>query len=124
MHNGQQIPIPGGPGDPDGDFDAIYQDVLHQPGTDPVLGSSYIQAVTWDRGSACPNAAMLLTYSESTNPNSPHIAEAVHGSAPADTSAQVATAAAAPATVASRNHLDVSMDLGMLIRIGILHSMN
>jgi acyl-homoserine-lactone acylase len=75
VRDGRQIPIPGGPGDPDGEFNAIYQNVLASPGVDPVIGSSYIQAVTWDRGSACPDAATLLTYSESANPDSPHYAD-------------------------------------------------
>ncbi|MDX2937418.1 acylase [Streptomyces ipomoeae] len=34
-------------------------------------GSSHIQAVGWD-GSRCPVARTLLTYSQSSNPNSPH----------------------------------------------------
>jgi acyl-homoserine-lactone acylase len=75
VRNGHRIPIPGGPGDPDGEFNAIYQDVLNQPGADPVLGSSYIQAVTWARGDRCPQAATLLTYSQSTNPASKHYAD-------------------------------------------------
>jgi acyl-homoserine-lactone acylase len=75
VRDGRQIPIPGGPGDPDGEFNAIYQDVLNAPGADPVIGSSYIQAVTWDRGSACPDANTLLTYSESVDPGSAHYAD-------------------------------------------------
>ncbi|MCM2415883.1 penicillin acylase family protein [Streptomyces sp. RKAG290] len=39
--------------------------------TDVSTGSSYIQAVGWD-GSACPVARTLLTYSQSSNPASPH----------------------------------------------------
>ncbi|MFD7621283.1 penicillin acylase family protein [Streptomyces sp. NPDC059802] len=35
------------------------------------VGSSYIQAVGWD-GSACPVARTLLTYSQSSDPHSPH----------------------------------------------------
>ncbi|WP_426570107.1 penicillin acylase family protein [Streptomyces canus] len=34
-------------------------------------GSSYVQAVGWD-GSGCPVARTLLTYSQSSNPHSPH----------------------------------------------------
>ncbi|WSJ03138.1 penicillin acylase family protein [Streptomyces phaeochromogenes] len=37
-------------------------------------GSSHIQAVGWD-GSGCPVARTLLTYSQSSNPNSDHFAD-------------------------------------------------
>ncbi|MFJ7330668.1 acylase [Streptomyces cyaneofuscatus] len=37
-------------------------------------GSSYIQAVGWDN-SRCPVARTLLTYSQSSNPNSPHYSD-------------------------------------------------
>jgi acyl-homoserine-lactone acylase len=37
-------------------------------------GSSFIQAVSFT-GSGCPDARTLLTYSQSTNPNSPHYAD-------------------------------------------------
>ncbi len=72
--NGRQIPLPGGPGDPNGEFNAIYQNLL-QPGSVPSAGSSYIQAVTWAFGDSCPQAATLLTYSQSDNPNSPYYAD-------------------------------------------------
>jgi acyl-homoserine-lactone acylase len=75
VRNGKKIPLPGGPGDPDGEFNAIYQNVLQQPGVDPSDGSSYIQVVTWTSGDSCPEAATLLTYSESDNPASPHYAD-------------------------------------------------
>jgi acyl-homoserine-lactone acylase len=75
VRNGKQIPLPGGPGDPDGEFDGIYQSVLQDPGTDPGIGSSYIQDVTWTTGDPCPEAATLLTYSESDNPDSPYYAD-------------------------------------------------
>lgn len=42
-----------------------YPEVLH--------GSSHIQAVGWD-GGRCPVARTLLTYSQSSNPDSPHSA--------------------------------------------------
>jgi acyl-homoserine-lactone acylase len=67
---GVKIPIHGGPGT-DGDFDAI--NVRWVPGkgvSEPEHGSSYVQVVTWGRGS-CPDARTILTYSESTNPGSP-----------------------------------------------------
>ncbi|MEU2424226.1 penicillin acylase family protein [Streptomyces sp. NPDC007851] len=39
--------------------------------TEVTTGSSHIQAVGWD-GSGCPVARTLLTYSQSSNPDSPH----------------------------------------------------
>ncbi|MCX4537314.1 penicillin acylase family protein [Streptomyces sp. NBC_01669] len=42
--------------------------------TEVSAGSSYIQAVGWD-GSSCPVARTLLTYSQSSNPNSPHYSD-------------------------------------------------
>ncbi|PIE39108.1 MAG: hypothetical protein CSA53_03125 [Gammaproteobacteria bacterium] len=44
-----------------------YADIRH--------GNSYIQAVTWDDG-ACPIAYSMITYSQSTDPASPHYADA------------------------------------------------
>ncbi|MGW2565928.1 penicillin acylase family protein [Streptomyces sp. NPDC001537] len=38
------------------------------------FGSSHLQAVGWD-GSGCPVARTLLTYSQSSNPNSPHYSD-------------------------------------------------
>jgi acyl-homoserine-lactone acylase len=70
VRNGRRIPLHGGPGDPDGEFNAIYQDVVNAQGQDPSIGSSYIQAVTWHAGNACPDAQTIMTYSESTNPAS------------------------------------------------------
>jgi acyl-homoserine-lactone acylase len=37
-------------------------------------GSSYLQAVGWD-GGRCPVARTLLTYSQSSNPHSPHYSD-------------------------------------------------
>ncbi|HEY2580006.1 MAG TPA: penicillin acylase family protein [Streptosporangiaceae bacterium] len=71
LKDGVKIPMPGGPGDPLGEFNAIY---LGRPG-DVTGGSSYVQAVTWKHGDACPEVATILTYSESDNPNSPHYAD-------------------------------------------------
>jgi len=71
--NGRKIPLPGGPGDPLGELNAIYQ--FAGPGTVPLYGSSYIQVVTWKSGDRCPEAATVLTYSESANPVSPHYAD-------------------------------------------------
>lgn len=42
--------------------------------SDIPTGNSYIQTVTWDE-SACPDAYAVLTYSQSTNPDSPHYAD-------------------------------------------------
>jgi acyl-homoserine-lactone acylase len=67
---GVKIPIHGGPGT-DGDFNAI--NVRWVPGkgvSDIEHGSSYVQVVTWGKGS-CPDARTILTYSQSTNPGSP-----------------------------------------------------
>ncbi|HMH90877.1 MAG TPA: penicillin acylase family protein [Streptosporangiaceae bacterium] len=75
VRDGRKIPLPGGPGDPDGDFNAVYQDIAGHPGADPSMGSSYMQIVTWTGGSRCPQASTLVTYSESANPASPHAAD-------------------------------------------------
>jgi acyl-homoserine-lactone acylase len=72
VRNGKHIPLPGGPGDPLGEFNGIDES---QPGADPDIGSSYIQVVTWSTGNSCPEAATLLTYSESDNPDSPYYAD-------------------------------------------------
>ncbi len=65
------IPIHGGPGDPNGNFNAIYATFDPGKGFEPVHeGSSYVQAVTWHAG-PCPDARTILTYSLSTNPRSP-----------------------------------------------------
>jgi acyl-homoserine-lactone acylase len=72
VRGGQFIPIHGGTGDPDGEFNAIYAPFTPQGGYRDVNdGSSFIQVVTWN-GSACPDAVTMLTYSLSTNPLSPH----------------------------------------------------
>ena len=75
-HQGSHITIPGGPGDPDGIYNAIY--VNTEPGdslTSPDTGSSFIQVVTWPRHGSCPIGDTILTYSESSNPVSPHFAD-------------------------------------------------
>jgi acyl-homoserine-lactone acylase len=72
---GVRIPIHGGPGT-DGDFDAINVKWVAGKGvTEPEHGSSYVQVVTWRSGSSCPDARTILTYSESTNPDSPFYAD-------------------------------------------------
>jgi acyl-homoserine-lactone acylase len=73
--NARQIPIPGGPGDPDGIFNAIYVDSV--PGdslTAPDEGSSFIQIVSFN-SSPCPTGETILTYSESSDTTSPHYAD-------------------------------------------------
>lgn len=75
-YQGAHIPIPGGPGDPDGIFNAIY--VQSEPGDSPTApdsGSSFIQVVTWPANSSCPVGFTILTYSESSNPESPYFAD-------------------------------------------------
>jgi len=75
-YHGSHITIPGGPGDPDGIFNAIYENT--EPGdslTAPDTGSSFIQVVTWRKDSPCPVGSTILTYSESSNPSSPHFAD-------------------------------------------------
>jgi acyl-homoserine-lactone acylase len=73
--DGERIPIHGGPHG-DGVFNVITNSFVQ--GQDhlgePVHGSSYIQVVTWDRR-GCPDAATILTYSQSTDPTSPHYAD-------------------------------------------------
>ena len=71
LRNGKMIPLPGGPSDPYGEFNAI---ILSRPGV-VNSGSSYVQAVTWKSGDACPEVATVLTYSESANPVSKHYAD-------------------------------------------------
>jgi acyl-homoserine-lactone acylase len=71
--NGTKIPLPGGPPDPFGEFNGIGQPGA--PGSIPLYGSSYIQVVAWHAGDRCPQAATVLTYSESANPASLHYAD-------------------------------------------------
>ncbi|MEU6508266.1 penicillin acylase family protein [Streptomyces sp. NPDC046942] len=72
VRDGRRIPVPGGTerlgvwNKVEGVWNAAqggYADVT--------TGSSHIQAVGWD-GSPCPVARTLLTYSQSSNPDSPH----------------------------------------------------
>jgi acyl-homoserine lactone acylase PvdQ len=67
--DGQNIPLPGGPADPNGELNAMN---INSPGAIPGTSSTYIQVVTWAAGDACPEAATVLAYSESDNPASPH----------------------------------------------------
>jgi acyl-homoserine-lactone acylase len=76
---GKRIPLPGGPADPNGEFNDIefndFYGIVNSPGMIPAVGSSYIQAVTWNSRDSCPQAATVLTYSESDNSLSPHYAD-------------------------------------------------
>ncbi|WP_327426444.1 penicillin acylase family protein [Streptomyces sp. NBC_01236] len=75
VRNGQRIPVPGGT-----ESLGVWNKVepVWNPAaggyTEVTTGSSYIQAVGWD-GSRCPVARTLLTYSQSSNPNSPHYSD-------------------------------------------------
>ena len=68
--HGQRIPLHGGPGDPDGEFNALGVPFTGQGFAENEFGSSYVQVVTWSK-KACPEAATILTYSLSSNPGSP-----------------------------------------------------
>ena len=69
---GPRIPIHGGVGDPNGEFNAIYAPFITGKGYAPVyFGSSFVQAITWNKG-PCPVGATILTYSLSDNTASPH----------------------------------------------------
>jgi acyl-homoserine-lactone acylase len=71
---GVRIPIHGGPGT-DGVFNAINVAWDASKGyVEPPHGSSFVQVVSFD-GTACPDAATILTYSQSTDPTSPYYAD-------------------------------------------------
>ncbi len=72
VHDGVRIPIHGGPGDPNGEFNAIGAAFTPGTGFGPILGgSSFVQVVSWNNG-PCPTGGTILTYSQSENPLSPH----------------------------------------------------
>lgn len=72
VRNGQRIPVGGGT-----ESLGIWnktEPVWNPAGggyTEVAHGTSHVQAVGWD-GGRCPVARTLLTYSQSSNPNSPH----------------------------------------------------
>ncbi|MCP2261752.1 acyl-homoserine-lactone acylase [Streptoalloteichus tenebrarius] len=72
VRNGERIPVHGGD-----DKLGVLNMIVGAPWkagqgyTEVVHGSSHIQAVSFGRG-ACPDAATLLTYSQSSDPSSPH----------------------------------------------------
>ncbi|MFE6336443.1 penicillin acylase family protein [Streptomyces sp. NPDC057798] len=75
VRHGRRIPVPGGT-----ESLGIWNKI--EPVWDPAkggytevsTGSSYIQAVGWN-GTRCPVARTLLSYSQSSNPNSPHFSD-------------------------------------------------
>ncbi|MFJ9750847.1 penicillin acylase family protein [Streptomyces chartreusis] len=75
VRNGQRIPVPGG-AEGMGVWNKIEPvwDQARGGYTEVTTGSSHIQAVGWD-GSRCPVARTLLTYSQSSNPNSAHFSD-------------------------------------------------
>ncbi|MEJ8633199.1 penicillin acylase family protein [Streptomyces sp. MS2.AVA.5] len=75
MRNGKRIPVHGGT-ESLGVWNKV-EPVWNAPGggyTEVSTGSSHIQAVGWD-GGRCPVARTLLTYSQSSNPASPHYSD-------------------------------------------------
>jgi acyl-homoserine-lactone acylase len=75
VRGGRRIPIHGGPGDPHGEFNAIESPFVPGRGFGEVAGgTSYVQVVTWNDG-PCPDAATILTYSQSANPRSRYFAD-------------------------------------------------
>jgi acyl-homoserine-lactone acylase len=57
-------------------FSVIRSELIDGEGySDIFTGNSYMQAVTWDE-SDCPDAYGILTFSQSTDPASPHYADA------------------------------------------------
>lgn len=72
--NGERIPLPGGSGAML--FSVISANLVAGEGYSNVrAGNSYIHAVSWDE-TDCPDANAILTYSQSTDPASPHYADA------------------------------------------------
>jgi acyl-homoserine-lactone acylase len=73
----ERIPIHGGPGDPNGDFNAIYAPWSSDPSNPgyPNVdeGSSFVMVTSFTDG--CPDNRSILTYSESENPDSPYYAD-------------------------------------------------
>ncbi|MFD9120123.1 penicillin acylase family protein [Streptomyces bottropensis] len=72
VRDGRRIPVSGGT-ESLGVWNKIESSWRPAEGGYPEVssGSSHIQAVGWD-GGRCPVARTLLTYSQSSNPNSPH----------------------------------------------------
>jgi acyl-homoserine-lactone acylase len=72
--NGETFPIHGGPGG-SGVYNAISSGgLIDGVGYTPIFaGSSYIQAVRWQQG--WPVVQAIVTYSQSTDPDSPHFSD-------------------------------------------------
>ncbi|MGW0911575.1 penicillin acylase family protein [Streptomyces sp. NPDC002784] len=75
VRDGKRIPVPGGT-ESLGIWNKIEPVWDASKGGYPEVttGSSYIQAVGWN-GTRCPVARTLLSYSQSSNPNSPHYSD-------------------------------------------------
>ncbi|KUO15584.1 penicillin acylase family protein [Streptomyces dysideae] len=75
VRGGERLPIPGGAGQL-GVWNVIEPTWNAADGayTEVPFGSSHLQAVGWD-DSRCPVARTLLSYSQSSNPNSPHFSD-------------------------------------------------
>ncbi|MFI7413355.1 penicillin acylase family protein [Streptomyces sp. NPDC049627] len=75
VRNGRPLPVPGGT-EGLGVWNKIEPvwDQAHGGYREVTTGSSHIQAVGWD-GSRCPVVRTLLTYSQSSNPGSPHFSD-------------------------------------------------
>ncbi|MFF4521220.1 penicillin acylase family protein [Streptomyces bluensis] len=75
VRGGERVPVPGGSGRL-GVWNVLEPTWNAAGGgyTEVPFGSSHLQAVSWD-GSSCPVARTLLTYSQSSNPNSPHYSD-------------------------------------------------
>ncbi|MEH0420713.1 penicillin acylase family protein [Streptomyces sp. B21-083] len=75
VRKGQRLPVGGGT-ESLGVWNKVEPvwDTANGGYRDNAFGSSHIQAVGWD-SSRCPVARTLLTYSQSSNPNSPHFAD-------------------------------------------------
>jgi acyl-homoserine-lactone acylase len=70
----KQIPIHGGPGG--FMWSVISSNFVDGEGySDIPTGNSYIQTVTWTEDADCPDAYAVLTYSQSTVPDSPHYSD-------------------------------------------------
>jgi acyl-homoserine-lactone acylase len=70
LRNGKRIPI-GGAGDAFGVVNMTDGAFGPTGFAEPIYGSGYMHVVAFD-GSACPDAVTLLTYSQSSEPGSPH----------------------------------------------------
>ena len=75
VRNGKRIAVPGAT-EALGVWNKVEPvwDPTHGGYTEVTTGSSHIQAVGWDN-SGCPVARTLLTYSQSSNPHSPHYSD-------------------------------------------------